>query len=378
MSGIGGLGGASGRSVDRVPGDGGEIGSERPAPVRAPGFGRPSPADVFFAETFAAVFVNKGILRAKIEDYRSPAAAKAAVTTPLATPEGARPFGKTTVFRGGIANTHASPAFLFRLARYTDRLLIAYPNAKEGQDLTPRPATEIDGIPVPPELRGKIFVSGDPSPRMIAWPEASDLFLKQLEAADGSEFLKGGGIDGAGLTVLGYSQGGIDAAETRRRLEAAGKPNVIGKVVALSAPMRGTPKSDEPFLGIVAKGLALVSRGRTPAAIRAVDPDAMARAFSDRDQRLVDLAISNSVDGPGAENVRPLLKEISREIRLHPLSRWRGPNDGWVHTASMEFGRDVLRLERAYDHPGMVEDPRIIDDIARRLAAPPVSPPNRP
>jgi hypothetical protein len=44
------------------------------------------------------------------------------------------------------------------------------------------------------------------------------------------------------------------------------------------------------------------------------------------------------------------------------------PNDGWVAQSSMEFGRDGLRMDRVYDHPGMGEDPHVIDEIARRLA----------
>ncbi len=62
---------------------------------------------------------------------------------------------------------------MFRLAQYTDKVLIAYQNAAPGQDLTPRPATEIDGVPVPPALRGKIFVSGDPANRAVPWDAAS-------------------------------------------------------------------------------------------------------------------------------------------------------------------------------------------------------------
>lgn len=329
-------------------------------PGTAPDMGAPSGIDRIAAASVVGIFENQGPLRAKgIEDHRNPAAIERAMTSPLATPPGSKPFGKTVVFRPALANTQPSPAYLFRLARYTDKLVVAYTYAKPGQDLEPKPVNEIFGVPVPPELRGKILVSGDPEHVMADWKTLATLFERQLEAVGGSD-----------LTVVAQSAGGVDAVETRRRLEAAGKGNAIGKLVNVSAPMRGAPLPDEAFFGLFLKGIGHTPlAGHVPAAARALDPDVLARAFSDRDQRLVDLAVSNSLEGPGSDNARPIMKMLSTVIRLNPFHRGRqGPNDGWVQRKSMEFGRDILRLDRGYDHPGMGEDPAIIDDIARRLA----------
>lgn len=336
--------------------------------VTAPDLGPEHPVEKMLAHSVGDLFANHGMMKSGgIDDFRSAAATATAMSTPLATP-GQKPLGPATVFRPGLGNTHASPAFVFRMARYTDKLLIAYPNAKPGENLTPRPATEIDGIPVPAELRGKIFVSGDPTNRMVPWDVASKLFEKQLEAAGHSDFLGGAPVENAKLTVVAHSQGGLDTADTRRHLNAEGKPNEIAKVVTLDSPFKGSPLADESFGGLLAKGLQCSIGGQAPDALRHLDPDYMARAFSPRDQGLVDLAVAATVDGSGSQNVRPLMKGFAMANRFNPFAKQKGPNDGFVTADSMRFGKQTLTLTRAYDHAGIAEDPAVIDDVARALA----------
>ncbi len=342
----------------------------RGAAVRAPDLGTLTPIDVAFGKTGPALFQNKPPFRAPIEDHRSAAAAAKAVATPLAVPAGgAKPFGPTAVIRPAFANTPTSAAFVFRAAQYTDRLLVAYSNAKPGQDLTPRPVDEIYGVKVPPELRGKIFVSGDPSPHVAPYDKLAGLFEAQLDALEGSAFLRGGAVDGANLTVLAYSAGGVDAAETRRRLEAKGRTQVFGKLVNVSSPIQGAPIADEPFSGKLGRALGLVG-GRLPAAARKLDPDVLKKAFPPADRRLVDLAVSNSIHGgEGSKDVHPAFKALNKAFKLHPFNpSRREPNDGWVNRSSQEYGRDVLRLSKSYDHAGVGADPAVIDEIAKRLA----------
>lgn len=363
----------SGASQSNPSGDVEEAGASAPAaatiPTTAPDFGPENAVERLMAKGVGDLFTNQGLLREPgVDDFRSPEAAAAAMSAPLATPPGAQPLGPATVFRPGLGNTHASPAFIFRMAQYTGKLLLAYPNAQPGQDLKPRPATEIDGIPVPPELRGKIFVSGDPENRMIPWDESSALFERQLEAASGSDFLGGKPVDGAKLTVVAHSQGGLDAADARRDLEAQGRPNEIGKLVTLNSPFGGSPLSESSGGGLLAKALGATVGGEAPEAILHLAPDYVKSRFGARDQRLVDVAVESTVDGPGADNVRPIMKGLATANKFNPLSRSRGPNDGFVSAQSMSYGRSLLPLGRAYDHAGIAEDPAVVDDVARAMA----------
>jgi hypothetical protein len=338
-------------------------------PTTAPDLGPEHPLEKVMAGAVGDLFANKVPLRApEIEDFRSPAAAAAAVAEPLATPGDPPPFGPATVFRPGLGNTHASPAFIFRMAQYTDRLLLAYPNAKPGEDLAPRPATEIDGVPVPPELRGKIFVSGDPANRMIPWDTASQLFERQLAAASGSSFLGGAPIDGAKVTVIAHSQGGLDAAETRRRLEQEGKGGEIGRVVTLDSPFGGSPLAAPSGSALLSKALDCAVGGETPAALEHLDPAYVKSRFGPGDQRLVDLAITATVDGENPENIRPLMRGLATANKFDPFSRSKGPGDGFVSEASMRFGEKIVSLPDAYDHAGIAEDPAVVDAVALGLA----------
>jgi hypothetical protein len=368
VTGPAGAGGA--RPIGPAETDGGAAATavRRAGPVRAPdSIGPASFADEPLAAPGVALFNNRGFLRAPIEDFRSPEAVRRSLAEPLALPATARPFGKHVVFRPALSNINPSPAFLFRLARYTDRLLVAYANATPGQDLTPRPVTEIYGHPVPPELRGKIWVSGDPGNRMISWDKLADLLENQLDALDGSEFLGGAPIDSAGLTMVALSAGGADAVATRRRLEASGRTGVVSKLVNVASPMRGAPIADEAFFGLVARALK-VTRTGVPKAVKGLDPDTMRRAFPDRDARLVDLAVTNTLEGEGSSNAHPVFKMLAKAYRWNPFNRARGgPSDGWVDLKSMEYGRDIFRLTRAYDHAGVSSDPAVVDAIAGRL-----------
>jgi hypothetical protein len=363
---IGGISGGAGR-VDHVAGAQAAAPSGGPRTVTAPDFGRPDLVDNVSAKAIDGFFSNTGVFRADIRDFRSAAEAQAVLKQPLATPPGQKPFGPAVVYRPGFANTTPSAAYLFRMAQYTDKVLVAYANAKHGQDLAPRQVDEIFGVPVPPELRGKIWVSGDPEHRMLPWKDDAHLLEKQLEALDESAFLGGADLENANLTLVGFSAGGAGAVEARRALEAQGRGGVIGKLVNVATPMRGTPLSDESFFGLVARGLQITG-GKSPKAMLAMDPEAMARAFPASDARLVDLAVTSALTGDRS-NARPLMKGVATAFKLNPFNKFRGgTSDGWVPTRSMEYGRTQMHLGRPYDHAGINEDPRVVDDIARRLA----------
>jgi len=369
--GLGGISGGQGRIDAAESAQAASAAAPAPTaaarPTTAPDFGKPNLLDNVSAKAIDGFFSNTGPFKADIDDHRSAAAAKAAMSQPLATPPGAKPFGSAVVYRPGFANTTPSAAYLFRMAQYTDKVLVAYANAKPGQDLKPVAVDEIFGVKVPPELKGKIFVSGDPEHRMIPWKDDAALLERQLDALDGSAFLNGGDVDGANLTMVAFSAGGAGAVEARRHLESEGRGQVIGKLVNIATPMRGTPLSDESFFGFVAKGLQITG-GKAPAAMLAQDPEAMKRSFPDTDRKHVDLAVTSALEGDTG-NARPLMKGVAKAFKLNPFNKFRaGPSDGWVPTASMDFGKATMRMARAYDHAGINEDPRVVDDIARRLA----------
>lgn len=178
------------------------------------------------------------------ENPDTPESIQAALTTPLAkTPTGeSASLGDVTVVVNGLLNLNTTPAMLFRLARYSREALVVASSNPHGEDgFRLRPLTEVWGTPVPDDLKGKLWAIGDWSPNLIPWTDASDVLLAQLEAMK-SGFPE---LAASDVTVLGYSQGALTAALTKKRLEDAGVTGVIDRVVSVSGSLSGTPFADD-------------------------------------------------------------------------------------------------------------------------------------
>ena len=214
------------------------------------------------------LFSNRGVLHDRDFDAsRNEAAVGAAMAMPLV--EGA-PVGRLTVFRPGLGNTAAGPAQIAYLARHTERLIIAHANPGRGDTARLRPATHVDGVPIPAELQGKIFEIGAPDAIMISWEQSSDLMVEQLDRITRSPLMKDLDPRTVGLSLIGHSQGGVDIARTRERLEAA-DIHVVDKVGTLGSPFGGSTVSDESMLGLVTeigeRALGLQAAARSTASI---------------------------------------------------------------------------------------------------------------
>lgn len=389
IDGDGGAGGALFRSDDRRQGTV-EIGATelgRPKkksgeisifgasiPRIAPPIETPNALENKVADLLGGLFANKGPLAdPKIKDYRDVASVRAAISAPLDGPVNA--FGPLTIYRPGLGNTAPGPAQIARMAMYTDKLIIAYANPGKGEDAKLRPVTEIDGVPLPPELIGKVFAIGSPKNLMISWEQASDAFLEQLESMKNSKYLQGIDLMNAKATVLAHSQGGRDAVETRARLEEAGFVNTIGALGTMNTPFWGSPVSDETMAGILTEGGERLAHLQSMGAINALDPDYM--KARPRDPRLVDVSLVGQTEAgaAGRSDIRRFFKFSEKAIELSKsfASLFKGAdarkNDGLVTVESQKFGRDQVILEKSYDHAGIAEDPSVADVLARHIAA---------
>jgi hypothetical protein len=328
------------------------------------------------ASLLGGLFANRGLLGDgdKIRDYRDVASMTAAMAQPKVV-EGA-PLGPLTIFRPGLGNTAPGPAQIARLAQYTDKLVIAYANPGDAAEQRLRAATEVDGVPLPPELRGKVFIIGSPKNLMISFEQGSDLFLEQLEKMRRSPLLDGIDLAKSKATVVAHSQGGLDSLLTRRRLDDAGLGDTFGKLVTLATPYRGSPIANEDMAGLLTeigeRAFGLQSTG----AVNALDPDYVAKRVGDGDQRLVDLSLVGQTESgkDGRGDIRTFFKisDAAIEVMRSLASLFKGrdvrENDGLVTVSSQKFGKDVLVLDKSYDHAGIAEDPSIIDQLVKRLA----------
>ncbi|MGC4116307.1 MAG: hypothetical protein QM765_17380 [Myxococcales bacterium] len=336
-------------------------------------------------------------LPVKSINWRTAAYARTAVAAPL-VPGGAKdPFGKLTIMRPGLGNIGFSPASVFRAAQYSDKLVVAYTGLGSGAQRTLRPATEIEGVPVPPSLKGKIFVIGDPDHNLINYLQSSDVLLEQLEA-----MRKAGpryGIDPlhSKATFVGHSQGGLDGTLTRKRLEAAGYSDAIGRLVAVGSPFRGSNCADQ-LLGLASGALAAsLDRDDGFRAIKQLDPEPTRKWFGKAEEQLVDLSYSGCISGtpelrtrlgiPPLEledpnNIRPMLRLAAHGASLSDVTKGASaligflmheprPGDGLVPLASATYGKERIPLKMPYDHIGMIEDFHVIDQIAADVVARP-------
>jgi len=171
-----------------------------------------------------------------LKDFRSKEFAEEAVAAaPVTT---SKPLGKIAVFFPGFGNWGPSAAWVFRLAQYAERVVIAYEGTSKPDLNTLIVATNIDGIEVPEDLAGKIFTMGDGQNRaMISPDQGADLMIKYYSIMKEKQELFNLGdnfdlIEGE-TTLIGHSEGPFCIVLARERLIAAGLDKIIGKIVTL-------------------------------------------------------------------------------------------------------------------------------------------------
>jgi hypothetical protein len=301
--------------------------------------------------------------------YRGAAAAYQSMFEPLVRDNAGRPvrLGSLVIYRPGMGNVIASPAQIFRMAQYADRVVIAYTNPHYPSYNSLWKVYQIGNVSVPSALQGRIYAIGHPDYLYVSYDQSSDILLEQIDRMhDDADYL---GIDvlESRATVIAHSQGPLDVALARERLEEAGFGSTIGRVVSIAGSFRGgamlaTPIS-ETFAG-QAEWLAgsqgrLVADTLMPARCQAI--------FTPARRRLIDLALVGSVTPPVVGrrgNIRTLFEYL---VSYLAVSLPGEASDGMVSVSSAAYGREVVRLAKPYDHAGMLEDPAVVDEIARNL-----------
>jgi hypothetical protein len=321
------------------------------------------------------LFANRGPLGdgKNIDDHRSTEAVRDAIADPPAA--GPNALGPLTIYRPGLGNTAPGPAQIARLAQYTGKLIIAYANPGRGEETQLRPVHEVDGVLLPRELQGKVFAIGSPQNLMISFEQSSDVFLSQLDTMSKSPLLGGIDLKTSNATVVAHSQGGLDAVLTRKRLNDAGFDECFGKLGTMATPYKGSPVSDQSMFGIFAGMGERLFDLQAMGAVKKLDPEYVWSKVKDLND-LVDVSLVGHTDaGPeGRKDLRTFFKVSENTIEAVKsfASLFKGgdvrENDGLVTIASQLFGKIQHRLTKAYDHAGIAEDPKVIDQMAALLA----------
>lgn len=270
------------------------------------------------------------------------------------------PDAELGIVRPGFNNFGPSAAFVFAFARRHERTILAY--ACEGAG--PRVCAEIDGTPVPGDLRGRIVAVGAPNWCILSFEAASDLFLRQLLslAHAGLPFSDARKLLTSRARFLGHSQGALEGLLDRARLASAGLPEAIGQVVGLAPPSAGAPILRDPrATTVVARG-ARAAAG--PAALKAIEDLASGQpihvlARHGAAPAQFDRVLASRIGSGGS----PFFRSLGW-IAARGSKGWGGDSDGLVSVASARSGvpGDRFHLyERDADHDTLFEDPLVPD-----------------
>lgn len=277
--------------------------------------------------------------------------AHAAMTEPLTTT--AR-LGDVTIVANGLLNLEAPAATLFRLARYTNGpVIVANHNPTNGNALKLRPLVEIEGVPVPEALEGRLFVIGDEAPHITPWTEAADLLVQQLDVL--AEALPG--LEQQKVAVLGYSQGALSALVARRE-----RPHLIDKVVSLAGALEGTPFGANPVLHAALSAFDPQTGDR---ALDELTPGFVAQARADQligGANQIDLAYGASAEG-GGPGVEPFFS-LTRKLLPRDAAA-----DGVLATVTPDDALHTVVDPKPKTHLRVWQDWKTVDVVANALPA---------
>lgn len=276
--------------------------------------------------------------------------ARDAMTEPLAT---SAKLGDVTIVANGLLNLEAPAATLFRLARYTNGpLVIASSNPTNGNALKLRALDEVEGVEVPDELRGRIFVIGDQAPHITPWTVAGELLVQQLDVL--AQELPG--LEGKKVSVLGYSQGALSALAAREQ-----RPKLIDRVVSLSGALEGSQFARNRVLRAALGAIDDETGHRALDELKAPFVE-QARAQLGLHASDIDLAYGSSADG-GGKSVEPLFA-LTR--RLQPRDAGA---DGVITTVTPDDARHTVVDATPKTHLRAWQDWRTVDTLASALPA---------
>jgi hypothetical protein len=334
-----------------------------------------------------------------VNTHRDAETAQRALDTPALEDRRGKPpsFGSLAIIRPGLGNFGPSGAFVFRLSRYAERVIVAYANGLDARFNHLRPSMMISGVPVPPELRGRLLEIGKPDRLLLSLEQASDLFAEQFAAMKGSPLL--GDVDplAAGALVVAHSTGGLDAPLTRRRLAEAGFPTAISRIIAIGTPFKGSTTMSEALSSfITALAGAKMNSDEGRKAVRSIDPKNVQKRVPREVAPLIDVSVAGKIGPPckfrqtkkgqieasANSDIRPMLRFVALESTVKTIGDLKPERvvaalraapatplvtDGLVTVEATKFGRKTVVLAEPRDHAGLFEDPEIVDRAVKAL-----------
>jgi hypothetical protein len=265
----------------------------------------------------------------------------------------------TTLWRPGLANMSPSASSLFRMAQYTDKLVLAYTCTDNDDASRLRPLTEYRGVPVPQELRGKLFAIGTPDHRYQDERRGAGVLISQLAelARDGASFQ----LDTSNLNAIAHSQGNKEVLLARETLAANGFPDVITWFGGLAPATRGS---------FFANSGTIVEAARAGGG--AIAADAVLHLRTDYSEATMPEYLRSTVDMAMLGNVQTALKPAihSPFMSLANLASNKdlsgSGSDGLVDMRVSDYVKDPSKFyvaSKAWDHHSIITDPEAIDEF---------------
>jgi hypothetical protein len=299
--------------------------------------------------------------------YADPASIQKAVTQPRVVDERTQlpvHLPGLTLFRPGLAKVAPSPAFLYELAKHSDRLVLMYHYDDQSELARLRPMTEYEGVPLPKELEGKLFVVG--RPERVLQPVRADtaVFLQQYDQIRRAADVQG--WDRAHVNIFSHSQGAAEVALAQAVMAAHGLVDDV-KHYTFTPASRGSLVADSnPALAAIVTALAVDTYGGE--SINELDPDYLAQLIPEFVRP--DLVLWSDI---GAASQPPI---------KHQLTRWSaggadaglagGGSDGLIdgRVRTLVTPDRFMQTRQAYDHMGVIWDPDVLRSMLARLPPP--------
>jgi len=323
-------------------------------------------------------------------DGRSAAQAKEAESHPVST--SGYPLGKVASGVPGFGSWGPSLAWIVRLRKYAENVIIAYGYTDSNSNSIPdiKPLVSLDGISlqsVAPSAVGHVYRFGEPDHRAFLTNEQfSDLVIAYIGKMANAKATLGFDVLDSHATLIGHSQGSFVVTQVKKRLIDAGLSNAVGKVITLGGglgqidPKLNGQMGTSAVFGIMDQLNTLVGEPNQDITDYLLFINKVRRGQWDASQYrpLVDLGVGSTVGSGRQPFVRPQFKLSA--IGVNALDMIQKPQqllkgllgtdnatDGIMPITITLAGKKTLRLAVPADHASQIEIYRFVDDIAKAL-----------
>ncbi|MGE0869337.1 MAG: hypothetical protein AB7P03_12280 [Kofleriaceae bacterium] len=329
-----------------------------------------APADQAAVDAFMG-----GFLAGAITDFRTAAAAEAAVDLAILDNHGDPVhIGDVAFVRPGIGNIMFSPAQIYLLSRHFTNVVVMYTNMTDPTGPTGvRAVTSLEGVPIPASIAGevRIWAIGSPQLNIISGAQQSDVTLEQLEILRQNQSLIGFDPLGNKNWIFAHSQGVFDAVVTDHRLKEA-HLNDFKRIVSVAGATQGGRLIGTPLGDTFVQGAEDAAGEQGRIAFEALEPsvsianlieflDVNGAHPEDKQRKRVRRAVWGAFSGSVDPNL-PQGNIRDAFLFLAAQPDFRGEvtsNDGVENLDSTSLGKRRLTFVQA-DHILMIEDPAIL------------------